>query len=355
MAYSWWEYSTNKRLVGDVKSSDQEFQILCLSGGGYLGLFSAIVMAEFEEKLGRPIATAFDLIAGTSVGGLLALALAFEVPAQKVVAELLKSGTKIFSDRPKPSGPASITTDLIRALFSPKYKSQPLHQALKRVLGAESILGDIPNHRIMIPAVNLTGGKAQVFKTPHLPKYERDWRQLAWQVAAATGAAPTYFPIASVGDELFADGGLYANSPDILAMHEAEYFLDMPRSSIRMLSIGTTTTVYSTGHAAGTEYGIAQWMTKARLMSTMISSQQQSVHYMMQHKLGDKYLRIDCDQSNEQQKSLSLDVATSDAQSTISAMAEATVRREINRFDEFIGHQAEPAPFYYGPKKTVDG
>ena len=123
MAYIWWEYMTKNAMPSDLEPVEQDFQILCLSGGGYLGLFSAIVMAEFEEKLGRPIASAFDLIAGTSVGGLIALAVALEVPAKQIVEELLESGQKIFSDRPKPSGPFSIATDLLRAAFSPKYKS----------------------------------------------------------------------------------------------------------------------------------------------------------------------------------------------------------------------------------------
>ena len=58
--------------------------------------------------------------------------------------------------------------------------------------------------------------------------------------ALATSAAPTFFPVHRIKGELFADGGLYANAPDQLALHEAEYFLEVGLPDIAMLSIGTT-------------------------------------------------------------------------------------------------------------------
>ena len=57
-----------------TKNPSPEFRILALSGGGYLGLYAAVVLAELEERVGEPLGRRFDLIAGTSVGGLLAMA-----------------------------------------------------------------------------------------------------------------------------------------------------------------------------------------------------------------------------------------------------------------------------------------
>ena len=62
------------------------FQILSLSGGGFLGLFTISILADLEKQIGRPIASAFDLLAGTSVGGIIALGLAGEHPAEKIKA-----------------------------------------------------------------------------------------------------------------------------------------------------------------------------------------------------------------------------------------------------------------------------
>jgi predicted acylesterase/phospholipase RssA len=54
---------------GAATSVTMPFQILSLSGGGYLGLYTISVVAELERQIRAPIASRFDLIAGTSVGG----------------------------------------------------------------------------------------------------------------------------------------------------------------------------------------------------------------------------------------------------------------------------------------------
>ncbi len=46
-----------------------EFRVLALSGGGYLGVFTAALLAQLEQRVGEPLGRRFDLIAGTSVGG----------------------------------------------------------------------------------------------------------------------------------------------------------------------------------------------------------------------------------------------------------------------------------------------
>ena len=76
------------------------FQILCLSGGGYLGLYTASVLAELENQLGGPIAAYFDLLAGTSVGGIIALGLAAETPASDIKESFESNGSRIFSLKP---------------------------------------------------------------------------------------------------------------------------------------------------------------------------------------------------------------------------------------------------------------
>ncbi|MDC5434993.1 patatin-like phospholipase family protein, partial [Acinetobacter baumannii] len=63
----------------------RKFQILALSGGGYRGLYTAQVLADLEEEFEGPIGKRFDLITGTSVGGIIAIAIALEIPMKKVV------------------------------------------------------------------------------------------------------------------------------------------------------------------------------------------------------------------------------------------------------------------------------
>src|SRR5258707_15736584 len=57
------------------------FQILCISGGGYRGLYTAALLEELEKRAGKPLAQVFDLIAGTSIGGVLGIGLAAQIPA----------------------------------------------------------------------------------------------------------------------------------------------------------------------------------------------------------------------------------------------------------------------------------
>lgn len=73
--------------------------VLALSGGGYRGLRTAAILAELEAVMGRPIAAHFDLICGTSAGGMLAFGLANEIPASKLKGMFEDQGSRIFSRR----------------------------------------------------------------------------------------------------------------------------------------------------------------------------------------------------------------------------------------------------------------
>jgi patatin-like phospholipase/acyl hydrolase len=325
----------------------ERFNILSLSGGGFLGLYTVSVLTGLEEAAGGPIARHFDLMAGTSVGGIIALGLAAEVPAPTIKTAFERNGTAIFSDRPAPATWRETVRDLARFLRKPKYQPNALRRTVIDLVGAETRIGDL-KHRVIVPAVNLTKGKPQVFKTSHHPDFCTDLRLKVVDVALATAAAPTYFPIAEIGDSLYADGGLYANSPDILALHEAEHFLGQTCSRVHLLSIGTTTSQFSFSHAHGRQLGALGWWRDQRLVNVIIASQQHSVDYIAGHRLGDRYLRLDADQSKEQERHLALDVATEDAQKTVRGLAAATVQSHINdaRLRAFLAHAA-PAPVFH--------
>lgn len=324
------------------------FQILSLSGGGYFGLYTATVLAEIESIIGAPIASRFDLIAGTSVGGIIALGLAAEVPAREIKAAFEKNGTSIFSARHVPKGRFARAIDLGRSAFQPKYDGQALRETIIQLVGAEAKIGSL-KHPCIVPSVNLTKGAPQVFKTDHHENFRRDHLLKIVDVALATSAAPSYFPIAEIGDELFADGGLYANSPDLLALHEAETFFGVPSDSVRVLSVGTTTARFAFSHKPGVRLGFVDWASGQRLVRSMLSSQQMIVDFMLKHKLGNRYLRLDIHQSREQEEDLALDAANTDAQKTIRGLAEATIREAVGKPDlpEFLKHVAAPPVFHY--------
>ncbi|MDH2052330.1 patatin-like phospholipase family protein [Achromobacter pestifer] len=322
-------------------TEDRPFQALALTGGGYRGLFTACALQEIEEHIGEPIGRRFDLSYGTSIGGIIALAVAFEVPMQKVVHAFAQSGERIFPPRNKPTGAFSKGWDIVKHWNHPRYRSQALRDVITSLIPEDATLNDA-THAVGIPAVNVTSGRPQVFKTRHKAEWTRDWKYRAVDVALATSAAPTFFELAELDGQLYADGGLYANAPDLLALHEAEHFFGVPSDAVRILSVGTTTNMYSLSFESGRELGIQGWMDDNRLFSVTISSQQQLVDQLMQHKLKDRYFRLDALPSNEQAKDLGLDVATEAARRTLMALGKKAASDILNtKLAPFLRHEPQ--------------
>lgn len=225
--------------------------VLALSGGGYRGLYTATVLAELEQVLGRPIAQHFDLICGTSAGGMLALGLANEIPASELKDLFEKHGGRIFGSR-------SLVRRLLGFWLMAKHNPDGLREVLAERFG-ETTLGDL-KHPVLIPAVNYSTGKGQFFKTPHHPSFELDHRLKVMDVALATAAAPVYFPLARNERGVFADGGLVGNAPGLFGLHEARHFLATdPSVQVRVLSIGTMTVGSTVRGNANLDRGFGKW------------------------------------------------------------------------------------------------
>lgn len=325
------------------------FQILSLSGGGFLGLYSIALLAHIERQSETRIATHFDLLAGTSIGGIIALALAAEVPAEKIQSCFEQRGQKIFGTASAPESCLSGMSDFLCRFRRAKHSAAPLRDVIEAIVGPDLRLGDL-RHPVIVPAVNLTKGSTQLFKTPHHKDFKVDWELKVADVAMATAAAPTYFPLAEIGNALYADGGLFANSPDLLAVHEATRFFDQRKVDLRVLSVGTTTARFSFAHPKTRRFGVLQWFKGARLLNVIIAAQQQSIDFMLKHDLGDRYLRLDAEQSKEQERVLGLDVATDRAQRTIKALADGTYQNSVNEplLDLMLHHEAARPHFFYG-------
>lgn len=303
------------------------FRILALAGGGYLGLYTACVLAELEERAGEPLGRRFDLIAGTSVGGILALALAFEIPMTKLKELFLEHGQKIFSARGLPSNAVAKLRDLSRAVLGPKYNGVALAKALAVHLGKRTLADAL--HPIVVPAVDVTRSRTKVFKTPHAAASRGDEDVRAAHVAMATSAAPAYFPSVRIGDALYADGGLFAVAPDQVALHEATHFLQIDEARVRMLSLGTGTANYRPADAAEESDGAVDWLSDGRLILTLISVQQQHVQAMMEDRLRDRYIHLDADWPIGAE--LGIDIATDQATRILIGLAGQTVAEPILR------------------------
>jgi len=195
----------------------------------------------------------------------------------------------------------------------------------------------------------MTMGSVQMFKTAHTPKLMTDHTLKAVDIAMATSAAPLYFPMAEVGNSHFIDGGVVANAPDLCALHEAVQFLDRKIEEVSIMSIGTTTSKFSLPTSAGREFGQRDWLKNDRLSSTVISSQQQLVDFMLKHQLRERYVRFDEEPSAEQTSDLGMDLATESRRKTLLGLADGCYQRLCNdsRVKDMLAHRSPPPIFHH--------
>ena len=225
-------------------------RILAIDGGGIKGVFPASFLATVEDSIKDKIGNYFDLIVGTSTGGIIALGLGLGLSAKEILAFYEESGPLIFSGNRR--------FPWLRS----KYNSGPLKTALEECFG-EKTLG-CSNKRLVIPSLNLENGEVYIFKTAHHPRLERDYKKRAVDVALATASAPTYFPAhqSAAGTPLI-DGGMWANNPVGLAVVEAIAVLEWPRDSLKILSLGCTTEPLNVDQARRRSCGKLYWAFKA--------------------------------------------------------------------------------------------
>lgn len=221
------------------------FQILSLDGGGLKGLFPAAVLAAIEADLGCTVADHFDLIAGTSTGGLIALGLGAGLRPAEIVDFYTSKGSTIFGAGRR-----------IGSLWRSKHGPDRLRAALGEVFG-DRLLGS-STKRLVIPSYSLDSNDVYVFKTPHHPRLRRDHKERMVDVAMATTAAPLFLPAFRLGNNRLIDGGVWANNPTLVAVAEARSMLEVPLDAMRVLSMGTTDDCVDLGDKLN-RGGLLQW------------------------------------------------------------------------------------------------
>lgn len=221
---------------------DQEFRILSIDGGGIRGIFPAAVLSAMEGRYldGDSVAGYFDLIAGTSTGGIIAIGLGAGLTATEILQLYLEDGREIFP----PRGRLGRIWNA-RRIVTHIYDRQKLEDHLLRRLGSRTLRDS--TSRLCIPSCDGTHGDVWVYKTPHHPDYQMDASRRMVDVALATSAAPTYFQPMEGGGYRLLDGGLWANNPIMVSVVEALTALGAPRRRIRVLSLGCGSEPYRVG------------------------------------------------------------------------------------------------------------
>ncbi len=303
---------------------DGPFQILSLDGGGLKGLFPAALLAQFEADLGTRIADHFDLIVGTSTGGLIALGIGAGIPLADMVDFYVRLGPEVFK-----TGKLRAAKRLVRA----KHRQRDLRSALVEVFG-DRLLGE-SEKRLVVPSYSLDDDDVYLLKTPHHTRLRRDGKERMVDVALATSAAPTYLPAAVVGNQRLIDGGVWANNPTFVGVAEAVSMLGASLDQVRVLSLGTTDPVTSRPGKL-VRGGIVQWGLHATPL--ILRAQALGTLHASEHLLGQVGRLTRIDPAVEDGL---FDLDKVDAQ-LIRGLAENVSRKCSPLVKEFTHHSAAP-------------
>lgn len=256
------------------------FKILSIDGGGIKGLFSVRALEQLEKKFNSKVHEHFDLICGTSTGGLIALALSLGHSSTSIANFYEKNGNLIF---PPQSKLKKFFLKIKQGFFGNKYTNKELHKQLVQFFGDNKMLKDC-NTYLCIPAYNISDGMPIVFKKSDASLF-RDQNLNVIDVALATSAAPTYFPNHNIKgeflpDTLCTDGGVWCNNPSLAALSEAwRYFVGEGKEydRIQLLSIS------SINSTTGEEFrGGSLFTWKEKLIGTALSGQSYFANYFLE-------------------------------------------------------------------------
>ena len=257
-------------------------RVLSIDGGGIRGLIPALVLAEIEDRTGRHTAELFDLVAGTSTGGILACALTRpgadgrpRYTARELTELYVSEGPKIFHRS------LLHTVESVAGVFDEKYENTGLVTALEHYLGDARLSQTlIP---IFVTAYDIENRRAFFFRTGG----DHDHR-LA-DVALATASAPTYFEPAHVDGFALIDGGVFASNPSLCAYVDLIKAGTAPDLKV-LCSLGTGEQIHRFEYEDARDWGLLEWAHP--VIDVMLSSQAETVGFGMTHLLGERYVRL---------------------------------------------------------------
>jgi len=237
-------------------------RVLSIDGGGIRGIIPAMVLAEIERRTGKQIAQRFDLIAGTSTGGILALGLTKpgrdgepEYSARKLIELYETEGRNIFSipvwHRVRSAG----------GVLEEKYPAAGIEEVALEYFGDVSLAQ--AHKEVLITAYEIEKRGPWFFKRRHALDPAKGFNPLMREVARATSAAPTYFepiqmPVGPEGTLAFIDGGVHSNNPAMCAYVEARK-VHPEENDFLVVSLGTGELTRNMPYEEVKDWGLALW------------------------------------------------------------------------------------------------
>ena len=286
--------------------SAPRFTVLAIDGGGIRGVIAARVLAELERLVGeRPggpgLSDCFDLISGTSTGGLITVGLASPgegagsalTAAEQVELYTGEDGRAIFERPPLRRLPL---IGRLSDYFRPRYGLTNLREVLERHVG-EAKVGDALTE-VLITSYDMRGREPVFFK-----RWTEDARETTMVDAGlATSAAPTFFPSHGVGDRALIDGGVFAANPTVAAIAESLKRTEDPgglrRDQLLVVSLGTGDFEIGFEQAEVERWGSLEWILPNRksgeppLIGAMLDGQSDAAHHwahvLLNHEPGEQ-------------------------------------------------------------------
>jgi hypothetical protein len=206
---------------------------------------------EFCKPKGKKIVDYFDMVCGTSTGGIIALSLAHGISVDEIIKVYENNANDIFPYHNVPIyyKPLVFIRNAYCSVIGCKYNNNSLINITEKWFG-DTTLGDLKKI-VCIPSFCINTGTNTVFKTPH-PEFLKeisnpiDRNIKLTDVILSTTAAPTYFPIHRIDsqssrDGYYIDGGIWANNPSMVGVMESLRFFvgeNKQYNNYSLLSIG---------------------------------------------------------------------------------------------------------------------
>ena len=280
-----------------------KFRILSLDGGGLRGIIPVMVLKGIERRSGKRITDLFDMVAGTSTGGLIACGITVsdngispKYALEEIEKIYVENGKDIF---PKKSAFNTFVSK-ITSLKNPKYSAKGLQKVLTDLMGDKRI-SDCAKP-ILITTYDLFNNEALIFKYRQAISHP-DSNALLKDICRATSAAPTYLPaydfVYRDKKRLCVDGGLYMNNPSMGALiemvkyhREAPYNLpELKLADIAILSLGTGHYTSKIAQKKVEGWGLLDWA--PNITDVMMQAINQTINYQAEELThAENFLRI---------------------------------------------------------------
>lgn len=311
-------------------------KVLAIDGGGIRGIIPALLLAEVEKRTNQHISDLFDLIAGTSTGGILALGLnmpdyTFQGKPQytaRALADLyLDRGSEIF-----PPHLYSNLWSLTGSLDHAKYPVEPFEKILEDYFGETRLSQSLKN--TFITSYDIERRCPQNFSSE---KARNDPSEdfLMRMLARATSAAPTYFEpfqLKKNGPEDYyalIDGGVFANNPALYAYIEAK-IIYQGENDFLVVSLGTGEHAPCFPYQKARKWGLIKWSQK--IFNITFDGVSSSVHSHLQHLVpSNRYFRF---QANLRSVDEQIDNASPENLMELKKVSERMIDISRNQIDE---------------------